>query len=225
MKAAVILSGCGHLDGSEIREAVLSLLYLDQQGVAVQCYAPDKAQHHVVNHLSGESEAGGRNILQESARIARGNVKPLHQLQETDADLLVIPGGYGAAKNLSTLAFDGASAWLEPEFTKAINAFYAAKKPIVAICIAPAVLAAALPQKGITLTIGEDSATAQIIEKFGNIHKVCASHEACMDEEHRIITCSAYMRDDALSNIAKGIEQAVSAAVKMSAIHSRHVAA
>lgn len=215
MRAAVILSGCGYLDGAEIRESVLSLLYLDQAGVTASIFAPDKSQHHVVDHVAKQQVPGGRNMMVEAARIARSDITPLAKLNAAEFDLLVIPGGYGVAKNLSDFAFEGVKATVEAEFSAAIEAFYAAKKPIVAICIAPAVLAAVLKNKGITLTIGEDAGTAAAIEAFGNTHKPCASDEVCIDEAHRIATCSAYMREDALTPIAKGIERAVAAGVAM----------
>ncbi len=215
MRAAVILSGCGYLDGAEIRESVLSLLYLDQAGVMVSIFAPDKSQHHVVDHVEAQQVPGGRNMLVEAARIARSKIAPLATLNADAFDLLVIPGGYGVAKNLSDLAFEGANATVEPQFSAAIHAFYDAKKPIVAICIAPAVLAAALKNKGITVTIGEDAGTAGAITAFGNIHKNCASDEVCIDEKHRIASCSAYMREDALTPIANGIEKAIAAGVAM----------
>lgn len=218
MRAAVILSGCGYLDGAEIRESVLSLLYLDEQNVRVQCFAPDQAQHHVVNHLTGQEEATPRNVLQESARIARGNVKPLTALNEAvaDYDFLVIPGGFGVAKNLSDFAFMGEQATLLSEFAQAIAQFHAAKKPIVAICIAPAVLALALPGAQTKLTIGQDEAIAQIITNSGNQHIICASEESCLDASQKVISCSAYMRDDAgIADIAKGIAKSIAQAVQM----------
>lgn len=215
MKAAVILSGCGYLDGAEIRESVLSLLYLDAQGVQASCFAPDKAQHHVVNHMGGASETGGRNCMHEAARIARGAILPLDALRSEDFDMLVIPGGYGVAKNLSSLALDGADAKLDASFQAIVQNFYKQKKPILAICIAPAVLALALPNNGIALTIGSDEATVAIIVQSGNFHQRCASDEACVDEAHRIVSCSAYMREDALSTIACGIERGVKALLVM----------
>lgn len=215
MRAAVILSGCGYLDGAEIRESVLSLLYLDIQDVEVEIFAPDISQHHVVNHVSCETETGGRNIMQEAARIARSKIAPLSALKADQFDFLVIPGGFGVAKNLSDFAFKGQDASLLPDFSRVIGEFYAAKKVIVAICIAPAVLALALKNKGITLTVGEDAATAGVIEASGNKHKICASAETCVDEKNRVITCSAYMRDDAIAPIAKGIEASINQAVAM----------
>lgn len=215
MRAAVILSGCGYLDGAEIRESVLSLLYLDQAGVTATVFAPDKSQHHVVDHLTKSAVAGGRNILLEAARIARSDITALDTLDASAFDLLVIPGGFGVAKNLSDLAFEGANATVDSQFAAAIEAFYAAKKPIVAICIAPAVVAVVLKNKGITVTIGDDTGTASVIESLGNMHKICASDDVCIDEKHRIATCSAYMREDALAPIAKGIERAIAAGIAL----------
>ena len=213
---AVILSGCGYLDGAEIREAVLSLLYLDQGGADVQCFAPDINQMHVVNHLTGEPAVNTqRNVLEEAARIARGNVKPLSQLDASQFNALVIPGGYGVAKNLSSLATEGADCHVLPECAQAILSFMEQKKPIGAICIAPAVLAAAV--KGTyspTLTIGEDEGTAAAITAFGCTHQNCETDAMVYDPETRIASCSAYMREDSLARVAKGIEQTIHTVLK-----------
>lgn len=208
---AVILSGCGYLDGAEIREAVLSLLYLDQQGAKVQCFAADKNQHHVVNHLGGEESKEERHILQEAARIARGKVQPLCDLEVEAFDALVIPGGYGVAKNLSDLAFKGPECTVDKEFARVAQGFVEAGKPIGAICIASAVLVAALKEKGIhpTVTIGECADTAAAIEAMGGKHVVRASDEIAVDETHKIVSASAYMREDALAPIGRGIEKLV----------------
>ncbi len=209
---AVVLSGCGHLDGAEIRESVLSLLYLDQHGADVSIFAPNIPQKHVVNHAIGEPlPTSVRNVLEEAARIARGKIEPLSKANAGDFDALVIPGGFGVAKNLSNFAEKGANCEVNPEFKSLVQAFYSQKKPIVAICIAPAVLMVAL--KGVAspaLTIGEDPSTAAAIETLGGTHKNCASDACVVDKENRIITTSAYMRDDRLSAIAKGIESAIS---------------
>lgn len=217
INVAVLLSGCGYLDGAEIRESVLSLLYLDQESAHVSCFAPDIAQHHVIAHTAKEeAKHESRNILQEAGRIARSKVQNLDALDVSKFDALVIPGGWGVAKNFSTLAFDGKDATILPDIAHIIEQFYEAKKPIGAICIAPALVALALKNKHITLTIGEDTATAAIITGLGNIHKIAASTDVVIDNLHRIATCSAYMRDgDALSKIAQGIEKCIKAVVAM----------
>lgn len=221
-KVAVVLSGCGHLDGAEIREAVLSLLYLDQQGAEAQCFAPDIAQHHVVDHRAGKETGETRNVLTEAARIARGKIKPLSEAKAADFDALVIPGGFGAAKNLSDLAFKGPAASVLPEFKALIEQFLAQKKPIGAICIAPAVLTAAIGKAAHpTVTIGEDQGTAAAIQAMGGTHKNAPSEQCVVDEKNRIVTCSAYMRDDRLAAIAKGIEQLVAKVVGMASASRR----
>lgn len=220
---AVILAGCGHRDGAEIRESVLSLLYLDQHGAQVQCFAPDQAQVDVIDHRTGKPTGESRNVLTEAARIARGDIRPLSELNVAAFDALVLPGGFGVAKNLSDLASAGAKATVHPDYQRVIGEFYAQHKPIGAICIAPAVLAAALKDSAKpTLTIGDDPGTVGVIEQFGAIHKNSASDMAVVDEENRIASCSAYMRDDApLAEIAKGIEGVIEAVLRMSRKASR----
>jgi enhancing lycopene biosynthesis protein 2 len=212
-KVAVILSGCGYLDGTEIHEAVFTLLYLDKSGAEFQCFAPNKNQQHVVDHLTGRPTNETRNVLTESARIARGQVRDIREARMADFDALVMPGGYGAAKNLSTFATDGANAGLDPDVARLIAEAFAAKKPILAICISPAVLAAGLKRVGAhaEMTIGNDQGTAQAIESLGSKHQVCPVDDFVVDEEARIITTPAYMLGPGPKDVAAGIEKSVSA--------------
>ncbi|MCC7260230.1 MAG: isoprenoid biosynthesis glyoxalase ElbB [Alphaproteobacteria bacterium] len=215
-KVAVILSGCGHMDGAEIREAVVSLLALSREGAEVQCFAPDIAQHHVVNHLTGKEMPESRNVLVEAARIARGKVKPLSEAKAKDFDALVIPGGFGVAKNLSNLAFKGPEAQVLPDFARVVSEFLAQHKPIGAICIAPAVLVAAIGRDyAPTVTIGEDKGTAEAIAKMGGTHVNRPSDDIAVDEKNNIVSCSAYMRNDELAPIADGIEKLVSKVIAL----------
>ncbi len=209
-RVAVILSGSGHLDGAEIRESIITLLELDKAGADVSCFAPNINQHHVINHLTGEPTSETRNVLVEAARIARGKIHPLDKLNADDFDALIIPGGFGVAKNLSDLAFKGTEATILPAFKNAILTFLDQKKPIGVICISPAVLVAALkdtPYAGATVTLGDD--TEQLIEALGGKHIVCLSQQIATDEKRGIVSCSAYMRNDSLASIAEGIAKLV----------------
>lgn len=215
-KVAVVLSGCGHLDGAEIRESVLTLFYLDREGATVQCFAPDIPQRDVINHLDAGPMAESRNVRVEAARIARGDVRPLSEADAAGFDALILPGGFGAAKNLSDFALKGKDCTVLPELARLIRDFHAAGKPIGAICIAPALLAASL--SGITapvLTIGDDRHIASILESWGARHRNCASQECVVDARNRLATCSAYMRNDSLNNIAQGIEKTIRAVMQM----------
>lgn len=212
-RASVVLSGCGYLDGAEVTEAVLSLFFLEREGFTVQVFAPDGPQHHVVQHQTGEEVPGAsRNVLEEAARIARGQVRPLEALKADEAEALVLPGGFGAAKNLSTFAFEGPEASLHPELVRAVDEFQTAKKPILALCIAPATLALAMKAKGRTgcrLTIGEDAGTAAAIEALGQVHVICPVDACVVDEDHRVISAPAYMYDASRAEVGAGIEKAV----------------
>ncbi|HJV23184.1 MAG TPA: isoprenoid biosynthesis glyoxalase ElbB [Holophagaceae bacterium] len=216
---AVLLAGSGHLDGSEIREAVLALLALDQHGARTQCIAPNADQHHVVDHLTGRESAGQRrNMLSEAGRIARGEVLDLAQAQAADFDALVIPGGFGVAKNLCTFAFKGAQGEVRPDVVAFLKAFLEAGKPVGAICIAPALLAmtlAKLGRKG-TLTIGNDEGAAGAIESLGSTHQRHDSPRGiAVDEALNLVTTPAYMFGDArLSDIYTGIERAMAEVVR-----------
>lgn len=209
VKVAVILSGCGHLDGAEISESVLSLLYLDEAGAEVEIFASDKQQHHVVNHLSGDEVKEYRNILVESARIARGDIKPLSQLDSKKFDALILPGGFGVAKNYSNLAFEGPTAVVQEDYRKAIWGFHSAGKPIGAICISPAVVAIALKEEApITVTLG-DKENAKMITGCGSKHEHKETTEICIDDKNNIISTSAYMRNDKISRVGGGIKKLV----------------
>lgn len=213
---AVLLSGCGHMDGAEIRESVLSLLYLDEMGAQVQIFAPDMPQRAVVAHTDGSVRDGQRNVLEEAARIARGQIAPLSALDPAQFDALVIPGGFGVARNLSDLAEKGAAATVHPDFVRVVGGFLQAGKPIGAICIAPAVVAAAAKGAGLTLTIGEDAGTAEAIAALGHTHQNSPTQRAVVDEKHRVASCSAYMRSEArLSDVAQGIRQVVESVISM----------
>lgn len=205
---AVILSGCGVYDGAEIHESVITLLRLDQRGAKVQCFAPNVAQHHVLNHLTGEEMPESRNVLTESARIARGAVKDVRELKAEDFDALIIPGGFGAAKNLSDFAFNGPACQVQPDVLAAAQAFAQAGKPVGLICIAPH-LAAKIYGEGVACTIGNDADTAQALESMGAQHVECAVGDIVEDEDRKLVSTPAYMLAQSISEAASGIYKLV----------------
>ena len=207
-KVAVILSGCGVYDGAEIHESVLTLLRLDQRGAQVQCFAPDIAQHHVINHLSGEPMSESRNVLVESARIARGQVLDVLELQASEFDALILPGGFGVAKNLSDFASQGAACSVQADVLRATQSFVAAHKPIGLLCIAP-VLAAKIFGPGVFCSIGQDVDTAAAIEQMGGVHQACEVSEICEDPARKLVTTPAYMLARSISEAASGINKLV----------------
>lgn len=210
---AVILSGAGVFDGSEIHEAVLTLLAIDRQGGAYQCFAPNVAQRDVINHLTGQPMAETRNALIESARIARGRIKPLSDFDPDDFDGLVLPGGFGAAKTLSSFAVDGPECSVNPDVEVAIRGMEAAGKPICALCIAPAVLARVLGE--VEITIGSDAGTASAIEQMGARHRFTGHGEVVVDTARRIVTTPCYMLEATVSQVADGAEAAIKAMIAM----------
>ncbi|MBQ4875414.1 MAG: isoprenoid biosynthesis glyoxalase ElbB [Rickettsiaceae bacterium H1] len=212
VKIAVILSGCGHLDGSEIRESVLTLLSLDKAKAEIQCFAPDK-NLSVKNHLTDENQEEKRNILVESARIARGKIKDLTKMQEKDFAGIILPGGFGAAQNLSDLAINKKNTQVIPQLKNLLIDFWQVKKPIGAICIAPAIITAAL--SGYTspeVTIGEDK--NNLITNLGGKHKNCTADNYYFDQKNNIFSSPAYMLDAPLHKIARGIDSMVNAFIK-----------
>ena len=209
-KVGVLLAGCGVYDGSEVREAVLTLLALEKAGAQYICMAPDREQLHVINHLTGkEAEGETRNVLVESARIARGDIEDVASIGADDIDALVVPGGYGAAKNLSRFAVDGPDGEVDPSVRRLMEEMFEARKPIGLICIAPAVGAQVLGKAGIEVTIGNDAETAEAIEKCGARHVNRTVTEIHTDQERRIISTPAYMLGQNVLEVSKGIEKLV----------------
>lgn len=212
-KFAVVLAGSGVYDGAEIHEATLSLLAIDKNGAKYQCFAPDINQHHVINHITGEEMSEKRNVMVEAARIARGNIKPLNDFNAVDYDYLLFPGGFGVAKNLSTLAFKGSDCSVNEQVEKAVVAMVEHGKPIGALCIAPAVMTCIL--KGAEVTIGNDEGTAGAIESMGGKHIVKSHGEIIIDSKYKLVTTPCYMLDATISQIETGAAKVVEALMQL----------
>ncbi|MCA9463606.1 MAG: isoprenoid biosynthesis glyoxalase ElbB [Nitrospira sp.] len=208
-KVAVILSGCGFLDGAEITEAISTLIAIGQQGAEYRVFAPNKEVDET-NHLTQKPTGQRRNVLQEAARIARGDIQPLEDLKASDFDALAFPGGYGAALHLCNFAQQGSGGQIDPEVARVVKEFAASRKPIAAICIAPAIMALALGSKGVNVTIGEDAGTASEIEKTGAKHQNCAVEKFVVDSVNKVITTPAYMYGTAKPHqIFEGVSGAI----------------
>ncbi|MCF6342410.1 MAG: isoprenoid biosynthesis glyoxalase ElbB [Bacteroidales bacterium] len=212
-KFAVVLSGCGVYDGAEIHEATLTMLAIMRQGGTYQCFAPDIPQHHVINHLNGEEMDESRNVLVESARIARGDIKALSDFDGKDFDALIFPGGFGAAKNLSTVAFDGPKASVNPDVERAVKQMSELKKPIGALCISPAFIAKILTE--VNVTIGTDKGTAQAIEAMGATHIETTHGDVVFDEDKLVFTTPCYMLDATILDIDDGASNVVREMMKV----------
>ncbi|MFA8432885.1 MAG: isoprenoid biosynthesis glyoxalase ElbB [Marinifilaceae bacterium] len=212
-KFAVILAGCGVYDGSEIHEATLSMYAISKNGGEYQIFAPDINQHHVVNHLTGEEMAETRNVLVEAARIARGQIKPLSEFNSNEFDAILIPGGFGAAKNLSSFAFDGVNCMVNNEVKNAILSMHEAQKPIGALCISPVVVAKILGH--VEVTIGQDTGTAEAIKSMGATNIKTTHGEVVIDQDHRVVTTPCYMLDASIAQIGEGAENVVKAIMDM----------
>lgn len=204
----VVLSGCGVYDGTEIHESVITLLRLSQRGAHVQCFAPNIAQLHVINHLTGEEMPESRNVLVESARIARGEIKDIREAKVDDFDALIVPGGFGAAKNLSSFATEGAACSVQPDVLALAEAFAEAGKPIGLMCISPAI-AAKIYGPGVICTIGKDADTAAAVEKMGGTHQECEVSDIVEDKARKLVSTPAYMLAQSISEAASGINKMV----------------
>ncbi|PKU23985.1 isoprenoid biosynthesis glyoxalase ElbB [Telmatospirillum siberiense] len=215
-RIAVVLSGCGVKDGSEIHEAVLTLLAIDRHGAAAHCFAPSILQRDVVDHAAGKATGETRNVLVESARIARGHIRDLATFEAGNFDALVFPGGFGAAKNLCSFAVDGPDCNVEPSVVAAIKTMHQAGKPIGALCIAPVILAKVLGK--IEVTIGNDPGTAAAIESMGARHQQKGHGEVAIDRVNKVVTTPCYMLDASISQIAEGADNLVAALLELAKV-------
>lgn len=210
---AVVLSGCGVFDGSEIHEATLTLYAIAKNGGTYEIFAPDVAQYHVVDHLTGRPTTEKRNVLSEAARIARGKITPLSRFNAGSFDALIFPGGFGVAKNLFPFAVEGPDAKVQQDAERAIREMHRAGKPIGALCIAPVLLAKVLGN--IEVTIGNDSDTVSLLHKLGANHKVTGHGEVAIDRANKIVTSPCYMLDSTIVQIAEGAERTVQAMMEL----------
>jgi len=219
-KVAVVLSGCGVFDGTEIHEAVLTLLAIEEEGATWHCFAPNIDQMHVIDHSTGDVQEGvTRNVFAESARIARGADK-LSELAEYDPaefDAIVFPGGFGGAKNLSDFAVRGAEAEVQESVTSAVRSTHALGKPIGFICITPASVGAlTLGGDGVELTIGDDPETASAVVQCGAKHTNCLVDDVVVDLDHKVVSTPAYMLGPGVSDVRKGISKLVNEVLALS---------
>ncbi len=217
MKVGVLLSGSGVQDGSEIHESVLTALSLEKSRAETVFMAPNIDQMHVMNHYTGQEMDEFRNVLVESARIARGNIKDLAEIRGEDLDALIIPGGLGVAKNLSDYAMSGSECSVNPDVYRLVVEMLISKKPIGAICIAPAMMSKILFEQNLSanLTVGSDAATSKDIEAMGSQHQNCSTKEVVVDVKNKIVSTPAYMDAKSISEVAEGIEKLVNEIVSM----------
>lgn len=213
-KIALILSGSGVFDGAEIHESVLTMLAVRKAGATYSIFAPDIDQHHVINHITGEEMPESRNVLIESARIARGAIRALKEFNAVEYDALIFPGGFGAAKNLSTFAFEGENCSVNAQVKKAVLSMVELKKPIGALCIAPVILAKILGNN-IKLTIGNDEGPANAITAMEGIHIEASHGEVVVDEKYKVVTTPCYMLDATIEQIEEGANNVVRIIMQM----------
>jgi enhancing lycopene biosynthesis protein 2 len=218
-KIGVLLSGNGVFDGSEIQEVVLTLLSIAENGASYVCMAPNIMQHHVLNHMTGDEMPETRNVLIESSRIARGDIKNLSEVDINGLDALVLPGGFGAAKNLTKWAFSGPEGDILPDVKNIIKQMHTQGKPLVGLCMAPTVIAKALEGQQIvpTLTVGtseeaspyEIAAISEGIVNTGAVAEMKSIREISVDEKNKIITAPCYMMEASIIEVRDNIKKAI----------------
>jgi len=211
-KVGVVLSGCGVNDGAEIHESVITMLALDRAGAEMVLMAPNIDQLHVVNHATGEEiEGESRNVLVESARIARGKIKDIVDVTSEDIDALIFPGGFGVVKNLCDYAMTGADCSVNPDVYRLVSEVHRSEKPIGVICISPAMMGKVMEKMGekVSLTIGNDEQTADDLTTMGAKHVTCPVQEIVVDKEKKVVSTPAYMLAGRISEAADGIEKLV----------------
>lgn len=206
-KIAVVLSGCGVMDGSEIHEAVTAMLAIEQQGASYHCFAPEGEQSVVMNHATKQPSAEIRRMPAEAARIARGDISLLRSFKTQDYDAVLFPGGMGAVLNLCDFARQGKDCSVHPDVERVVREMHAAGKPIVALCIAPVLIARILGD--VTVTIGNDSETCLAIKAMGGTPEICSAAQVCIDRKNKIITTPCYMLDKSLKEVAQSTSNAI----------------
>ena len=216
-KVGVLLSGCGVNDGAEIQETVITMLALDRAGVEMVLMAPNIDQMHVINHYTGQEMNEFRNVLIESSRIARGNIKDIVEVSGNDVDALIIPGGFGVTKNLCDYAMAGPECSINPDVYRLVTEVHLLQKPIGAICIAPAMMAKILSEQdeSAKMTIGSDKTTASDIKAMGSTHVLCSVSEMIVDKEKKMVSTPAYMEALSIKEAAEGIEKLVAKVLEM----------
>ena len=215
-RVGVILAGSGYLDGAEIQEATLTLLFLDKRGAKVTAMAPDVKQMHVVDHVKGEpSGSESRNVLAEAARITRGAIVDVKSVKAADLDALILPGGFGVAKNLCTFATEGVKLEVNPDVERLVRDMAAAGKPLGFVCIAPVIAAKVLGSRKVRITIGNDPATAAAINALGAVHVDSPVDQIVVDERNKVVSTPAYMLGPSIAPVAAGIERLVGAVLEM----------
>jgi enhancing lycopene biosynthesis protein 2 len=215
-RIGVLLAGCGVKDGSEIHEATLTLYFLDKQGAEIVCMAPNKDQLDVVNHVTGTATSEKRNVMVEAARIARGNISDVKNVKADDLDAIIIPGGFGSAKNLCTFAVDGTACHVDEDAARLLKELHRSKKPIGALCIAPALIARLFGSElAPEITIGSDAGTASAMEKMGARHKNARVDEIIVDSRNKIVTTPCYMLAQSIKDVGAGAEKLVAKIIEM----------
>jgi len=216
-RIGVLLSGCGFMDGSEIHEAILTLYFLEKQGADIVCMAPDKDQADVVDHFAGKPTGEKRNVLREAARLARGKIIELKNARADEIDGIILPGGFGAAKNLCTFAFDGADCSVDENVARLLKEMNDKKKPIGALCIAPALIARLFGfELSPEITIGNDPDTASTLEKMGARHKEAVTDEIVVDARNKIVSTPCYMTARSIGEVGAGVEKLVAKIIELS---------
>ncbi|MEX1003236.1 MAG: isoprenoid biosynthesis glyoxalase ElbB [Crocinitomicaceae bacterium] len=225
MKFGILLSGCGVYDGAEIQEATMAMLAIEELGHDYQCISIDKEQHHVINHLNGEEMNEKRNMMVEAARIARGDVKEINEITPSQIDALIIPGGFGSAKNFTKWAFSGPEGEIMPEVKLLIVNMINVGKPVCALCVSPVVVAKALEGSSIrpTMTLGSDQEDSPYdipgfhagIESVGAVTEMKTVREVLVDQENLIVTAPCYMMDATILEIRNNVKAAIEATVAL----------
>ena len=216
-RVGVVLSGCGVNDGAEIHESVITMLALDRAGADIVFMAPNIDQLHVINHYTGSEMDESRNVLMESARIARGKIRDMAEVHASDVDALIFPGGFGVAKNLCDYAMAGTDCSVNPDVKRLATDVHKAEKPIGIICIAPAMFAKIMQGTGdsVEMTIGTDEQTSSDINSMGSNHITCSVEDIVIDKKNKVVSTPAYMLDQRISEVAEGIEKLVKEVLAM----------
>lgn len=208
---AVVLSGCGRADGSEIHESVCALLCLENMGCTYQCFAPDIKQAAVINHVNNQPMSEKRNVLIEAARIARGNILDIKEFNPDDFDGIIFPGGMGAVTNWCDFAEKGTDCTVNTSIYSVIRQCYDKKLVIGAMCIAPVLIAMVLADKKVHFTLGAGGNMAKKLEALGAVHEEVGVSDVCIDRKNLVCTTPAYMLATNMIEVCQGAQNMIGA--------------
>ena len=208
-KTAIILSGCGQVDGSETHETILTILALEQHNLDWEGLAPSGLQTEVYDHYTNTKEnISPSSMITEAARLVRGNITIINAVNASDYAAVIIPGGAGVIKNLSNYSTAGINFTIHPELLAFMATIVRLQIPAGFICIAPILIPKLYGNKP-KLTIGSNVELAAKIVQIGGEHCDCLANDIVIDHAQKIVSTPANMVAKNIVEVYHGIYKLV----------------